>query len=670
MSIPAPAGDSPPEASKYRRDLDGLRAIAVLAVVALHVGLLPAPGGVDVFFILSGFLISAHLCRTLERRNFELLDFYARRVRRIFPPLILVFCAVFLLGWLTLLPDEFQLQGKYIVAAAGFFLNFAAYQDVSANSTPMTLHLWSLSVEEQFYLFWPLFLYVTWKLRGAGRLFAPIAAVAIVTYVIFCVTDLWDPNAAFLMPWCRVSEFAFGAAAALARMEKPPWSRWVDRLRCMRPGLWPLSAHIQGALGAILLVAWFGGLNRIYGWTILVPCVGTILLVTADPKGWTNQHILSNRVLVFVGRLSYPLYLWHLPLLVVAYTVSNSVQARFVAVTISILLAIVTYKYLEVPLRSPGATRHIRPLAVALTALMGIFGWLGYATFTGAIPSRALPPEIAQAFDTMSEKPDAVRRLSATSYAPRRGSQPGTDGAPRVLFVGDSSIEQYQTRVSKLVRDYPGTARHAVFATGENCVPGAAELMAIGYASRTRCTRLMQLAVECAADPSIKSIVVGASWQRHLAGKPATDMAWRGLAEMLREIANTGKPVYVILNLPVTAEMAPRRMIQRTILGSGFRLANDAVHKSHVLSQIGPLNSIIREIAEHSGAIVVDPVEWLCGEVVCPAITSSNQPVYRDQWQMNSYYIREQVSFLDDILLSRGPDGVEPTSTLGPSLTR
>src|SRR6185436_1573279 len=157
-------------ASTYRPDIDGLRAVAVLSVVGFHAASRFVPGGyvgVDIFFVISGYLITSIIARQLNQGRFSLVDFYARRCKRIFPSLIIVLLAVLAYGWLVLLPNEYERLGEHIAAGAGFVSNFvfwreSGYFDKVAESKPL-LHLWSLGIEEQFYLLWPPLLILAWK---------------------------------------------------------------------------------------------------------------------------------------------------------------------------------------------------------------------------------------------------------------------------------------------------------------------------------------------------------------------------------------------------------------------------------------------------------------------------------------------------------------------------
>lgn len=193
---------------KYRPDIDGLRAVAVLAVVAFHAFPNWARGGfigVDVFFVISGYLISTIIFKNLDKGTFSFTEFYARRIKRIFPALFLVLIACFAFGWFTLLADEYKQLGKHIAAGAGFISNFtlwneAGYFDNSAETKPL-LHLWSLGIEEQFYIVWPLFLWFAWKRKFS--LLTITIVVAVASFVLNVNGIKQDMVATFYSPQTR-----------------------------------------------------------------------------------------------------------------------------------------------------------------------------------------------------------------------------------------------------------------------------------------------------------------------------------------------------------------------------------------------------------------------------------------------------------------------------------
>lgn len=320
------------------------------------------------------------------------------------------------------------------------------------------------------------------------------------------------------------------------------------------------------------------------------------------------------------------------------------------------LLATITYKYIEVPFRSPVVTKHIRPVSAAFVILMAVFGLVGYATYTGAIPSRSLPAKVAAAYAAIMEQPNrAISRVQVqTSHMLDRSASTRTAGPKRVLFVGDSTMEQYQTRIAKLIGEYPGIAHEAVFVTSPNCVAGIPALKSGGHANQVRCARLAEATIERAAGPDIGAMIIGASWERYPAARPTRNDALLKLGNLLQRVVHSGRPVYVILNLPVTSDMNPRVMIERTIMGSGFHLATNHRPRSDVLRATRAVNTRIRDIAERSGATVIDPMEWLCDEIACPTAASDDRPVYQDRWQISPHYMRDHVRFLDAILLDQG----------------
>lgn len=210
-----------PHAAGYRPDIDGLRAVAVLAVIAFHAypGLLPGGFiGVDVFFVISGFLITGVILGDLERGTFTFADFYARRIRRIFPALLVVLVAAWIAGWFLLLADEYKSLGRNIAAGALFLSNVslwteAGYFDAAAELKPL-LHLWSLGIEEQFYIAWPLVMVIAWRLRGS--LVTVAGVIGLVSFVLCVLSADGDPTTAFYLPHTRVWELLVGATLAVA----------------------------------------------------------------------------------------------------------------------------------------------------------------------------------------------------------------------------------------------------------------------------------------------------------------------------------------------------------------------------------------------------------------------------------------------------------------------
>jgi peptidoglycan/LPS O-acetylase OafA/YrhL len=288
---------------KYRPDIDGLRAVAVGAVVLFHAFPNLAKGGfvgVDVFFVISGFLISSIILEGFAADRFSYLEFYARRIRRIFPALTVVCAISLLLGWYVLLPDEFRQLGKHTAAGAAFVSNFAfwneaGYFSAAADTKPL-LHLWSLGIEEQFYIAWPLALGLLWKWRQ--RLFLVTLAVAALSFAVNIATLPESPVAAFYSPLSRFWELAAGGALA--------------QIALLRPALLTNFANARSLAGILLIaVAVFElTINSAFpGYWALLPTLGALLIISAGPDAWLNRYVLGNKIAVSVGLSSVRLKL-------------------------------------------------------------------------------------------------------------------------------------------------------------------------------------------------------------------------------------------------------------------------------------------------------------------------------------------------------------------------
>lgn len=372
--------------ANYRPDIDGLRAVAVIVVVAYHAFPQLMPGGfigVDVFFVISGYLISGIILGALAADRFSYANFYARRIRRIFPALIVVLAAVAVAGWFTMFADDYQRLGRHIAAGAGFASNFvlwreSSYFDTAVELKPL-LHLWSLGIEEQFYLVWPLLL-VTASRRARGPL-ALTLAIGIASFLVSIWQVRIDRTPAFFSPWTRFWELLAGATLACIEIDRELKTQ-LDRVLSSR---WLPDA--LAVAGAVMIAAGLALINsaRVFpGLWVLLPVVGTFSLLVAGPRAWLNRAVLSLPPIVWIGLISYPLYLWHWPLLSFAKIVNGGIPAgtiRLALVAASVLLAGLTYLLIEWPVRFGSRRRAIVP-ALA-TAMVMLFA-LGLATTAAA----------------------------------------------------------------------------------------------------------------------------------------------------------------------------------------------------------------------------------------------------------------------------------------------
>lgn len=372
---------------KYRPDIDGLRALAVGCVLVFHgfPGLLPGGFiGVDVFFVISGFLISTIILKSLAVKKFSIWHFYERRIRRLFPVLVVVLLFTLAVGWWLLPPGEYATVAKHTVGGAAFVANLVLaadsgyFSDVS-DSNPL-LHLWSLGIEEQFYLLWPLILWFFYWRRWPLIIGIVVCIGASFAYSIYLTQG--NLKLAFYLPFSRFWEMMAGAALAWVALQ--PWGTALGTAARWR--VWAHGVSVAALALFLFAVYWLNPLSPFPGWRAALPVVAGVLFIMAGPHAVVNKYLFSNRLMVWVGLISYPLYLWHWPLLAYFHGFSYSIPAAWHSAIIagllalSVLLAWLSYRYVETPLRGGehGRLKLIGLLGsmLAVTAF-ALWLWLG-----------------------------------------------------------------------------------------------------------------------------------------------------------------------------------------------------------------------------------------------------------------------------------------------------
>jgi len=528
-----------PNHPKYRRDIDGLRAIAVLSVVAFHAAPGRMPGGfigVDVFFVISGFLISSIILKGLENNRFSFIEFYARRVKRIFPALMVVLLTVLAVGYFVLLDEELRELSKHVLGGAGFVSNLvlwseSGYFDESADMKPL-LHLWSLGIEEQYYLVWPLLLWFACK-RKFGYL-ALTLGLALLSFVLNIHVVGTTVAAAFYSPLTRFWELMVGSGLACVT---PRSNQLADVGQ---------KDNIVSILGASLLVAGFLTIDRhrlFPGWWAALPTIGTALVIWAGPRVWLNRTVLSNRVLVWFGLISFPLYLWHWPALSFLRILEGteiSQWKRFVAVVVAILLAWLTYEFLEKPIRRQ--RNWIVPAALfammGSTALAGTYGYLanGFAGRAGT-PQMVNSGDIGHfPFFSYIDRlyfpctPIEIRQEAGDWNGFVRCFQSKKSAVTDVVLLGDSHAEHL----------FPGLAirlpQSNVVFYGKAGLPFLAN------------KDFNQIFDTVLGDARITTVLISANWAEKL---QASDESWKmQLSQTVTALTAAGKAVYLIDDVP------------------------------------------------------------------------------------------------------------------------
>ncbi len=447
----------------YRPDIDGLRAIAVLAVIIFHINPALIPGGfagVDIFFVISGYLITGHMAGELSSGRFSLAEFYRRRIKRIAPAMLVVVAATLLAGIALLLPEDLTALAKSSVWSVASLANVYFWREVNTDyfapgseSLPL-LHLWSLGVEEQFYLLWPLLLMAIWKLAGKrpGAAERVALGLAVLLVPLSCLLAAWwfdrDGMFVYYMLPTRAGELGTGAALALGLLWRP------------KAELSPRLAGVVAGAGLLLVALSMALLSEAQpfpGWRSLPPTLGAALMIAAGAlarRHWLSPA-LSSAPMVWVGAISYSAYLWHWPLLAYwRYLYGQPGWAmQFFLFALTLLLSWLSYRWVEQPARKSGRTATGILLRMYLLPGGGLMA-LGIVLVFGARFGMNWPdPAYLRQLSELREQVQPAYRSAWACQHSRLSEGDITDErcilgrpseqAPRVLLWGDSNAAHY-----------------------------------------------------------------------------------------------------------------------------------------------------------------------------------------------------------------------------------
>jgi peptidoglycan/LPS O-acetylase OafA/YrhL len=641
--MPAPS-EAAAAALKYRRDIDGLRAVAVLAVIGFHGFPTWLPGGfvgVDVFFVISGYLISHQLFTACDRGTFSIRDFYVRRIRRIFPALLLVLMATAAFGWIALTPSEFRSLQEHLAASAFFSNNFllwyeAGYFDVQSKAKPL-LHLWSLGVEEQFYIVWPWLIFWCWRKRVNRTTVIGIITVASLILSAVMVSNA-SAAAAFYLPQSRLWQLAAGAWLASITLDAPGYiSRWIAG---RREGKGRLVEHAMAVIGVTLLVVAFTSLGQTPqalsypGLPALIPTVGAMLIVAAGPAAWLNR-LLSHAVPVFIGLISYPLYLWHWPMLAflqITEVGAVSLNMTLAAIGASFVLATLSYLLIEKPIRSWVQPSYpLRAVAVASGLVaVGLIALAALRTDSLLPPARVAATADEKVSNGFGENGCKQRFPIKAGYCQESLPAP----APvRTVLWGDSHASHFFPGLGARLAEKGESLAHF----GSYGCPPILGLAVVKETSDTPCSEVNRVAFAAITGaPTVANVVLAFrggiySGGTTRIGSTLTDppALHAALAATVASLVEHHKRVTIVLpvpGLPFEIEECfgrPWSLVPRP------RRSPCAVDKAGALSQQAEFRHAVGEFAQRLHVTVVDPLSALCDETYCWAVLDG-RPRYSD----------------------------------------
>lgn len=548
------------ETNKYRPDIDGLRALAVLGVIGFHA----FPGqvrggfiGVDLFFVISGYLITTIILESIKNDSFSFANFYARRIKRIFPALILTMVVSAVFGWFALSDEEYKQLGSHIAAGAGFTSNIllwreAGYFDAAAEMKPF-LHLWSLGVEEQFYLVGPLMLWMAWRVNL--NLFSVILVIAIVSFYLNIQGISQEPVATFYSPQTRFWELLCGGLLAEMKLENSTFKKWgeywlpASLLAVIKKNVTQKMRSVFSIIGVcVIVISYFIMSKEIKfpGLWAIIPVMGAALIISAGANTWINRTILSNKCLVSLGLISFPLYLIHWPIFAFARIILGSgVNLIFttLAIFVSVILSQVVYKYIELPVRK----KHNATLILSLLCIcVGLAGLFIQNNLT--LVRTVIPDENAMSFRTTFFNQDgSIPDLDAVNCFNEVNAFPLSVCSrfknPNIAIIGDSHAHALYGGFAKIKNN---KFRPMVVASA-SCIP------AWGVDSaRKGCKEFHELELKLIAIDSIEYVVIASySDQVNSVSHEMRESYMSGYLKTIDKLHSMGKKIIFLIDNPV-----------------------------------------------------------------------------------------------------------------------
>lgn len=620
-----------------RRDIDGLRALAVIPVVLFHFGFSAFSGGfvgVDVFFVISGFLITSILFREIGAQRFSFIDFWARRARRIIPALSVMMLATLVLGWLLLTAKDFSELGRTVRYQSLFISNILfmredGYFEPASDLKPL-LHTWSLAVEEQYYIFFPLLMALLMRHLRHWRWM--LLAVLLVSFGLNIAFIESKPDFTFFSLPTRAWELLCGAMLAVLPAPRHAVKPWLSQ-----------SVGLAGLAAVLIAIFSFDKTTTFPGWAALLPVLGATALIWSGAQGptWVAQ-VLSARAMVWVGLLSYSLYLWHWPVFVYANAISiDGIQHAEAAgwILLALGLAWLSWRFVELPFRDKRLLAGRKPVLVGGLLAMAVLAVTGSVVrssdgFPQRLSGKAL--EYAQARDWRAGQMKCMLVTSDKVQDKACLLGPDKDVPATQLFWGDShaaallpAIEDNAAREGRPVWLYSMSA----------CPP------ILSDDPRQRCRDFNEHTMEQVRRLQPKDVVLASNWSLYVYGREDGDrkvllnsrdstaeaearMA-AALQARVKAIRETGAQVWLFKEVPLQRKGAISRLtslarVGRSAEGLGRPLQEHLARQRFLSSLFDSMS------AADPGVHVIDPTPLMCASGVC-SVELNGHTQYKDE---------------------------------------
>jgi peptidoglycan/LPS O-acetylase OafA/YrhL len=641
---------------KYRPEIDGLRAIAVIVVVLYHAGLGFTGGyvGVDVFFVISGYLITKLILKDLELNRFSIFDFWERRIRRIFPALYVMVAATLIAGYFLLLPWDYEALGRSAIMQSIFSSNFhfwseSGYFDGPAEMKPL-LHTWSLAVEEQFYFIFPALMVLLWKrsILSAKRV---IFLLWWVSFAASVVGVFYFASATFYLLPMRAWELLSGALLAIGFTRLNRLSQPVREL--------------FSSLGLIMIIVSslvYTEETRFPGVAALLPCLGTVFFIFANERKVTLAgRLMSLKPIVFVGLISYSLYLWHWPLIAFSNRITSDyldTSSAFIIVGLSFICAVLSWQYVEKPFRKGGFLKTRRKIFQigGLTALVTIVSGALLDAFDG-LPVRV--PDAVMEMGIQERNPRYREKTSIEQIEQGDLLQLGEGGeeAKNAIFLlwGDSHAVAIAPMVNKLSEEFG--------VNGVACLRGGTPPLLDVWVNNTNIGRAMmaynRAVVDFVVENQIPNVIIAGRWAKYINGdedgplsgvvvdtaseKATADGAVQafesGLRRSIVALSNSGTRIFLLMQVPDHQVDVPLLIADR--IWRGKPLHNIGITKDEYMRAQEQTHAVLYGL-EGENLMLMDPAPLLFDHAGEPVLLVDGKSIYRDEDHISdagAYYI-------------------------------
>ncbi|MGE0350259.1 acyltransferase family protein [Hydrogenophaga sp.] len=630
----------------YRKDIDSLRAFAIIPVVLFHAGISFIPGGfvgVDVFFVISGFLISKIIIREVQEEQFSILRFYERRARRIIPALIAVIGITMIFGWVVFKPEEVDALGKSAIAAIGFSSNLWFWQSAleyfgpAVESAPL-LHTWSLAVEEQFYIFFPLLIIFIHR-HTSQHLGKIIIGIVVASFLLAAFMVHWKPSATFYLLPTRAWELGIGSILAI----------YSARIKFESTAL----REIAAASGILLLSLPFFFYSKSMpfpGWTALAPCLGAaILIALGHGNPVRTLSFMQWAPLVFIGKISYSLYLIHWPITVFTKYLSNTTTlSQSMAISVisaSVLGAVFSWRFIEQPFRT-SASSTIKILGYSGGA-MGLVAGLTFCVVTLDSWKFRLPSEQQAIVDAANDRATTPQNCSPIwmefGLCPI-GIPTEKSGPYDFILMGDSHALSISDEIDESAR----IAGKSGLMMNMICPP----LSGVSRLIEPRCTDFTEAVLkEVLKRADLRTVILHARWAYYesgtdVDGRTDTDtynlllvrdemdkagsnphrIFERGLRRTIQQLLDSGRRVVIIEGVPEVGWNVPNALILKERWGIQ---PPEAPSLEAVRARQSGAKSVFNQFKEHPRVHLIDPIPAMCNNDRCQ-VELAGIPAYYD----------------------------------------